>query len=158
MPRTPFQFWHIHDTRPNRWTALGPMLPTGYNSMAASLLTTLPAVLIPWLWFTSFEPLTKHLAVRPCAGDTNKEQVVTSYLQTHETNFFHAKIRCWWLTTCRFGMYHHVWHMKESQNNYWQQTVCYPKLFKLLFNKNYRAATKFNSQSLIYINCTLLFM
>jgi len=102
MPRTPFQFWCICGTWPDRRAALGPMLPTGQvtgnGPMAGRLMMTLPAVLISCLVIYIFWTPYKAPGWQTICRRHQHEASCHPCLQTLETNFFHAKIRCWlWL-------------------------------------------------------------
>lgn len=117
MPRTPFQFWHICSTWPIRHTALGPMLPTGYSSMVGRSLMTPPAVLtsclVIYIFWTPYKaPGWQTICQRPPHEAGCHPMFTNTWNQ-----FLPCQDKVLMVTTCRSGVYHHVPHMKDSQNN-----------------------------------------
>jgi hypothetical protein len=86
-----------------------------------------------WLWLCGWQvtddpPCSSHLMPSELyLLDPIQSTWLADHLQETSTS------RCWWLTTCRTGVYHHVSHMKESQNNSTGNrlfvTLCFSKSF-----------------------------
>jgi hypothetical protein len=121
MPRTPFQFWHICGKWPNRWSALGPMPPTGqvtgYGSVVGRSLTTLPAVLISCLVIYIFwAPYRAPGWQTICQGHPQEAGCHPLFTDTwNQILLWQDKVLNW--TRHRSAVYHHVIYLKDSHNN-----------------------------------------